>query len=101
MSSTKINLTTILESNDPKQIGPYIYNSYLFYPDEVIEKVINVCYNNIHEETFHKFLSNAIFNDKVNVFQIMDKLEKKYDNEYFKKLATLYKSTKCSGYFNV
>ena len=96
----KMDLNDILNTNDPRKISPFMSNSFVYKSDDIVEKVIKICYNKISEETFHKFLSSAIFSDKVNVFQIMDKLMFSYDKVKYLNMSNTYKSEKCKNYFN-
>lgn len=93
-----ISLDNILESNDPKKIGP-IMKSFLSQSDDKIEKVIDICVDKYNEEKFFDFLRSAIYNDKDIVFKIMDKHKYNYDVEYFKNLAIPFKAFNCSKYF--
>jgi hypothetical protein len=100
MSSNNIDnnvFTKILESNDKRLIGTILKN-LLFQSEEMLEKGIKTCYNQISEEKFFDFLRNAIYNDKVVAFKLMDKNKYSYDKKYFIDLAQLWNSNKCIEY---
>jgi hypothetical protein len=100
MSSTNIEnnvFTKVLESNDTRQIGSILKN-LLFQSEEMLEKGIKICYNQINEEKFFDFLRNAIYNDKVIAFKIMDTNNYEYDKKYFIQLAEIWKSNNCIEY---
>ena len=90
--------TKIFDSNDKRLIGGII-KYLLFESEEILEKGIKISYNQISEENFFDFLRNAIYNDKIIAFKLMDKNNYNYDKIYFYELAENWKSNNCIDYF--
>jgi hypothetical protein len=90
-------LNQFLDSNDKKKISAILKN-LLYQSEEMLEKGIKTCYNQISEETFGNFLMNAIYNDKEIAFKLMDKNNYEYNKKYFIELAEHRKSEKCIKY---
>ena len=91
--------TKILESNDKRLVGGILKN-LLFQSEEMLEMGIKMCYEQTSEEKFFDFLRNAIYNDKVIAFKLMDKNNYSYDKKYFIELAQVWKSDKCIEYLS-
>jgi hypothetical protein len=89
--------TKIIDSNDKRLIGGII-KYLLFESEEILEKGIKISYNQISDENFFDFLRNAIYNDKVIAFELMDKNNYNYDKIYFYELAESWKSNNCINY---
>jgi len=89
--------TQILISNNTKLIGGILKN-LLFQSEEMLENGIKQTYNQISDEKFFDFLRNAIYNDKVIAFKLMDKNNFTYDKKYFIELGEIWKAHNCIGY---
>jgi hypothetical protein len=90
---------SILEKKDTKIVGAFLARYFIFQNDKVLEDAIKMCYGVMNEEKFFDVLRSAIYSDKVNVFQIMEKNNFTYDKEYFKQLAFSWKSKDCIDFF--
>lgn len=93
------NFNEILNSNNPVLISKINYTYFIKQSDEVIEKVIKICYGKVDNDNDLKFLNSAIYNDKDIVFKILDKYNYDYNKKLFSNNSHLYKAHKCIKYF--
>ena len=89
----------ILLKKDTILVGAFLGKYFIFQNDKVLEEAINLCFGKMSDDKFFDFLRCAIYNDKVIVFQLMERNNYNYDKTYFKQLAFTWKSSKCIDFF--
>jgi hypothetical protein len=94
----QINYEALLESSNYNLIYNILHNIYIYKPDEIFGKALDICKQNFPDADYKNLLNTILIKDKLESLKIMDAKSITYDKNLILSYAKAFNAGKCEEY---